>query len=189
MSHRNKLTTIVEKSVEKPTICLKIPVSKIVKQFVLHKENLLPDTPKRLNSRTFTALFLSNLLIAEDLFSAAKVSNTVEEYTEFLTVEIEVKNQESRYIPDYNIIYFNIAMRRMMDEFLLERVIDRHGLGIRQQDTIADFIEDYGLSDLCTVDGLRRALQRLEEIKGVPTIKKRQIRYGNKLYYPKKKTK
>jgi hypothetical protein len=163
-----------------PTIRLRIPVSKIVRQFIMQKENLWQAAPKPLSSRTFTATFLTQLLVTEDLFAFAKESKIVEEFDDFLTVDIEVKTPEARFIPDYNILYFNVTMRRLMDEFLLERVIDRYALGIEQQDTINDFIDDFGLDGLCTVDGLRKALQRLENIKGLPLVKKRKLRYGIK---------
>jgi hypothetical protein len=164
------------------TVKLKIPVSKIVRQFVLWHENLTGENPKPINANTTTAMLLSSLLVQADLFNAAKASAIVEEYDAFLSIEIETKiiNQYGCYVPDYNIIYFNTFMRRQMDEFLLKRIIDRNSLGIDQQDTINDFIEDAGLESLTNYESLKKAVYRLETAKGLSTSKqrKRQLRYS-----------
>lgn len=164
------------------TIKLKIPVSKTVRQFVLWHENMIGDTPKPINAKSTTAMLLSTLLVKIDLFNASTPSEVVDEYDDFLTIEIETKTiaQNGAYVPDYNIVYFNTFMRRQMDEFLLKRIIDRNSLGIDQQDTINDFIEDAGLEGMATYETLKKAVYRLEISKGLSTSKqrKRQLRYG-----------
>lgn len=166
---------------------LKIPVTTINRKFVEWKENINKLPNRVITERSFIGMLLDQLLTDEATYQSSKLISGLDEYTDFLTIEISTSSisQGRFFIPDHSIIYFNLMIHRFMHEVLLDRILDRDSLGINQMETIYDFIEDYGLEALIDKlpERLRKGQYRLREEKQIGSLRSplKKIRYKKKL--------
>ena len=162
---------------------LKIPVSRVNRQFVEWKENLAQLPNRVLSHRTYLGMLLNLLLTDEATYLDSNLVGILDDYVDTLTVEVslEAVTEGRQYLPDSSIIYFNLMLHRFMHEILLDRILDRDALGINQTETIFDFIEDLNLD--VSAETLRKSQYRMRQEKKIGSLRlaRKQIRYKKKL--------
>lgn len=158
----------------KMTLNIGLPIKGYLKQYVLFKQNLLPeDVPVDLSGAGEIPLILRSLLVGKLRGNPYRHEPSEEVYDGMLWLQIPKWHitRSKIVITEEGVHLANEFLLCNFHEYLLTRVLEGKKNKRTEHDTIYDIINEMGIDELISYDALKKASYRMRERKKIPSFR------------------
>ena len=157
-----------------------VPVKPVLHQFAIVQENVQEEKIIDLNSGGLISYMINMMLGDKAALKRLNEYEFRETYSKPLLFRFTAR-KVNRFKISFNaqaISVVNKSLHLLLHEILLSDIIRMRKYGVSEQDVIHSFIDQYGLFELISFEGLKKANYRLRKSKNLPVFTARKVKRG-----------